>query len=140
LLSINRTRSGGDSYFAIDNLSSNSDLVVLVPSSQEAEPLLISVELDESDDVTTASDKTGWLRTRNRIQMSWRKRYFVLSEGTLSFYRHASPRPHGMRGQTVVTDASIPESMSSQSSQKMALKNVFFTLTILTSLSTGLMP
>jgi hypothetical protein len=109
LLSINRTRSGGDSYFCIDTLSSNSDLVVLVPSSREAEPLSISVELDESDDFAeySANEKTGWIRTRNRIQMSWRKRFFVLSEGTLSFYRHASPRPHGMRGQTVVTDASI---------------------------------
>mmetsp|Transcript_26451 Transcript_26451/g.49380 ORF Transcript_26451/g.49380 Transcript_26451/m.49380 type:complete len:687 (+) Transcript_26451:182-2242(+) len=109
LLSINRTRSGGDSYFCIDTLSSNSDLVVLVPSSREAEPLSISVELDESDNFAEhrANQKTGWLRTRNRIQMSWRKRFFVLSEGTLSFYRHADPRPHGMRGQTVVADASI---------------------------------
>jgi hypothetical protein len=108
LLSINRTRSGGDSYFSIDTLSSHSDLVVLVPSSREAEPLSISVEPDEGEDFGEwANEKTGWLRTRNRIQMNWRKRFFVLSEGTLSFYRHATPRPHDMRGQTVVTDASI---------------------------------
>jgi hypothetical protein len=108
LLSINRTRSGGDSYFTIDTLSSNSDLVVLVPSSREADPLSIVVELDETDNFNEyAAEKSGWIRTRNRIQMNWRKRFFVLSEGTLSLYRHASPRPHGMRGQTVVTDASI---------------------------------
>jgi hypothetical protein len=31
----------------------------------------------------------------------------VLSEGILSLYRNASPRPHGLRGQTVLTGASI---------------------------------
>jgi hypothetical protein len=41
------------------------------------------------------------------MQRSWRKRFFVLSEGTLSFYRNATPRPHGLRGQMVVTDATI---------------------------------
>jgi len=109
LLSINRTRSGGDSYFCIDTLSSNSDLVVIVPSSREAEPLSISVKLDESDGFAdySTNDKTGWIRTRNSIQKSWRKRFFVLSEGTLSFYQHAVPRPHGFRKQDVITDATI---------------------------------
>mmetsp|Transcript_58975 Transcript_58975/g.66779 ORF Transcript_58975/g.66779 Transcript_58975/m.66779 type:complete len:658 (-) Transcript_58975:1727-3700(-) len=109
LLSINRTRSGGDSYFCIDTLSSNSDLVVIVPSSREAEPLSISVKLDEPDGFAdySTNDKTGWIRTRNSIQKSWRKRFFVLSEGTLSFYQHAIPRPHGFRKQDVITDATI---------------------------------
>ena len=110
LLSINRTRSGGDSYFCIDTLSSNSDLVVLVPSSREADPLSISVELDESDgfaDDSANDNKTGWIRTRNKSQKSWRKRFFILSESTLSFYRHATPRPHGFRKQIGITDATI---------------------------------
>mmetsp|Transcript_8897 Transcript_8897/g.21761 ORF Transcript_8897/g.21761 Transcript_8897/m.21761 type:complete len:692 (-) Transcript_8897:135-2210(-) len=109
LLSINRTRSGGDSYFCIDTLSSNSDLVVLVPSSQEADPLSIVVELDESEfaDVSANDNKTGWIRTRNKSQKSWRKRFFILSESTLSFYRHATPQPHGFRKQIGITDANI---------------------------------
>ena len=110
LLSINRTRSGGDSYFCIDTLSSNSDLVVLVPSSREAEPLSITVELDESEDFADDSvndNKTGWIRTRNQSQKSWRKRFFILSESTLIFYRHATPRPHGFRKQIKITDATI---------------------------------
>jgi hypothetical protein len=110
LLSINRTRSGGDSYFCIDTLSSNSDLVVLVPSSQEADPLSITVELDESEEFADDSandNKTGWIRTRNKSQKSWRKRFFILSESTLSFYRHATPRPHGFRKQIGITDATI---------------------------------
>jgi hypothetical protein len=109
LLSLNRTRSGGDSYFCIDTLCKNSNLIVTVPSSREAEPLSISVQVDDSEDPTEYSlyDKVGWVRTRNRIQKSWRKRFFVLSEGILSLYRNASPRPHGLRGQTVLTGASI---------------------------------
>ncbi len=110
LLSINRTSSGGDSYFCIDTLSSNSDLVVLVPSSREAEPLSITVELDESDDFDddrVNDNKTGWIRTRNQNQKSWRKRFFILSESTLIFYRNATPRPHGFRKQIGVTDATI---------------------------------
>lgn len=110
LLSINRTRSGGDSYFCINTLSSNPDLVVLVPSSRPSEPLSITVEFDESDCFfadCSANDKSGWIRTRNRIQKSWRKRFFVLSEGTLSFYRYDSPIPHGFRKQDVISDATI---------------------------------
>jgi len=109
LLSVNRTRSGGDAYFCIDTLCKNSDLIVAVPSSREAEPMSISVEVDESDDPTdySVNDKSGWVRTRNRLQKSWRKRFFVLSEGILSLYRNATPRPHGLRGQTVVTGATI---------------------------------
>ena len=109
LLSTNRTRSGGDSYFCIDTLCSNPNLIITVPSSREAEPLSISVTLDDSDGAAgySTNDKTGWIRTKNRLQRSWRKRFFVLSEGTLSFYRNATPRPHGLRGQMVVMDASV---------------------------------
>lgn len=109
LLSVNRTRSGGDSYYCIDTLCKNSNLIVTVPSSREAEPLSITVQVDDTEDPTdySVNDKSGWVRTRNRIQKSWRKRYLVLSEGTLSLYRNAAPRPHGLRGQMVVTGASI---------------------------------
>lgn len=109
LLSVNRTRSGGDSYYCINTLCNNPNLVVITPSAREAEPLSLSVELDDVDDSTGYSgiDKSGWCRTRNTLQMSWRKRFFVLSEGTLSFYKNALPRPHGLRGQMVVTDATI---------------------------------
>jgi hypothetical protein len=57
--------------------------------------------------------------------MSWRKRFFVLSEGTLSLYRNATPRPHGLRGQMVVTDAAISVDRSKD-------KPGFFTISIVT--------
>ena len=110
MLSCNRTRSGGDSYFCVDTLCSNPDLIVTIPSSREAEPLSVTVELDETESGTAGhglKSKTGWIRTRTRVQRSWRKRFFVLSEGTLSIYRNASPIPNGLRGQMVIKDATI---------------------------------
>jgi PH domain len=109
LLAGNRTRSGGDSYYCVNTLCSNSDLVVVVPSGAEVEPVAIDVSEDESDEAlhTRLNDKSGWIRTRSKLQRSWRKHFFVLSEGTLSYYEGAIPRPHGLRGQRVLTDASI---------------------------------
>lgn len=109
LLAGNRTRSGGDSYYCVNTLCSNADLVVVVPSGAEAEPVEIDVSEDDSDESfhTRFNDKSGWVRTRSKLQRTWRKHYFVLSEGTLSYYEGTTPRPHGLRGQRVLADASI---------------------------------
>jgi len=106
LLSGNRTRSGGDSYFCVNTLCNNQDLVVVVPSGAEAEPVNIDVVEDESEVGLSSRivEKSGWLRTRSKSQKTWRKLFFVLSEGTLSFYESALPRPHRLRGQIVLTD------------------------------------
>ncbi|CAM9377322.1 unnamed protein product, partial [Hapterophycus canaliculatus] len=47
LLACDRTTSGGDTYLVVDNLCRNPPLVVLVPASQEAEPLDITVTLHQ---------------------------------------------------------------------------------------------
>lgn len=109
LLAGNRTRSGGDSYYCVNMLCSNADLAVVVPSGMEAEPVSFDVSEDDSDESfhTRFNDKSGWVKTRSKLQRSWRKHFFVLSEGTLSYYEGATPRPHGLRGQRVVADASI---------------------------------
>lgn len=109
LLSGNRTRSGGDSYYCVDTLCSSPGLVVTVPNSSQAEPVSVTVSM-QVDDLSTfysVHDKSGWLRTRTRWAQRWKKRYFVLSEGTLSFYEKAFPRPHGLQGQIVLVDATI---------------------------------
>jgi len=41
------------------------------------------------------------------MQRTWRKLFFVLSEGTLSYYERAHPQPHRLRGQLVLTDGCI---------------------------------
>jgi PH domain len=106
LLSGNRTRSGGDSYFCVNTLCQNPELVVIVPnSSTEPEPIAIDVREDETD--IRVIEKSGWIKTRNKNQKEWRKMFFVLSEGTLSFYESALPRPHRLRGQIVVAESTI---------------------------------
>ena len=108
LLSGNRTRSGGDSYYCVKTLCGNDDLVVVTPSAMEVEPVSILIAVDESEEaLDLVCDMSGWIRTKNRTQRSWQKLYFVLSEGTLSYYEEALPRPHRLRGQMVLSDATI---------------------------------
>jgi hypothetical protein len=109
LLSANRTRTGGDCYFCINALCKHSDFVVIVPSAMVAEPVVINVSEDSSvsSSLHGMGDKSGWIRTRNKLQRTWRKLFFVLSEGTLSYYESALPRPHRLRGQLVLTDATV---------------------------------
>lgn len=109
LLAGNRTRSGGDSYYCVNTLCGNTDLVVVVPSGTAVEPVKIDISEDESDESfhTRLNEKSGWVRTKSKLQRSWRKHFLVLSDGTLSSYDGATPRPHGLRGQRVLTDASV---------------------------------
>ena len=106
LLAGNRTRSGGDSYYAVSTLLQNSDLVVVVPKAAEADPVSIHVVEDPSNG---KPEKSGWIQTRSKLAMSvvWKKYYFVLSEGTLSYYEGALPRPHRLKGQLVLHDAKL---------------------------------
>jgi len=109
LLAGNRTRTGGDSYFCTNALCKNEELLVIVPSAQEAEPVTFEVTEDQSEQAfhTRLSGKTGWIKTRNMINRVWKRRYFVLSEGTLSYYEGADPRPHGFKGQLMLKDAAL---------------------------------
>jgi hypothetical protein len=109
LLAANRTRSAGDSYYCVNTLFSNQNLVVVTPNGGEVEPVRIEISEDDSDESLKSrfNDKSGWIKTRNKSQRMWRKLFFVLSEGTLSYYEGASPRPHGLRGQRVLADAKI---------------------------------
>jgi PH domain len=127
LLAGNRTRSGGDSYFCVDTLCNNPDLVVVVPSGIEVEPVEISVTEDDSDESlhNRFYDKSDWIRTKTKLQRRWRRYFVVLSEGMLSYYEGASPRPHGLRGQQILADATISISKvpSKQSSHNLIDSN-----------------
>ena len=110
MLAGNRTRSGGDSYFCISTLCDNSELVVLTPSAREAEPVALAVNeenLDTPNAEGRVKTKTGWLKRRTKLQRAWRAYFFVLSEGTLSFYEGALPRPHGLKGVISMDSATI---------------------------------
>ncbi|GKY92425.1 hypothetical protein MPSEU_000213100 [Mayamaea pseudoterrestris] len=109
LLSGNRTRSGGDSYFCVSNLCKNNELIVVVPSGEQVDPVVIDVVEDDSDVALCSRvvETSGWIKTRNKSQKSWRRLFFVLSEGTLSYYQYAAPRPHRLRGQILLQDAQL---------------------------------
>jgi hypothetical protein len=62
---------------------------------------------DFSEYVPPPNDVTGWLPTRPKKSKAWKQRYFVVSEGVLSFFEKAHPRPYGLRGQLVLADAKV---------------------------------
>jgi hypothetical protein len=109
LLAGNRTRTGGDSYFCIKSLCKNDNLVVIVPKAGEVDPTSLEVCEDNSDNSlhSRLDSKKGWIKTRNLLSRTWKRRFFVLSEGTLSYYEGALPRPHGLKGQMFMKDATI---------------------------------
>jgi hypothetical protein len=113
LLACNRTRSGGDSYYCFDTLCNNSHLVALCPSSTEADPMKIVVGHAGAEQSLSNStnrlptELSGWLNIRHPGHKNWKSRFCVLSAGMLSYYEQALPRPHGLRGQVNLTDASI---------------------------------
>lgn len=116
LLAGNRTRTGGDSYYSVNALCGHGELVVVVPSGVEVEPVKIQVTEDDSDKSFHQRfiDKSGWIKTKTRIQRTWRKHFFVLSEGTLSAYQGATPRPYGLKSQGAIADASVSISKESR--------------------------
>ena len=111
LLSGNRTRSGGDSYFCVDTLCRHNELVVAVPNSLEAEPWNVTITHaipnKANKNVYSLNDRSGWLRTRSKPHKPWKRRYFVNSDGILSYYEKALPRPHGLRGQITLIDNQV---------------------------------
>lgn len=113
LLCGNRTRSGGDSYYCVNTLCKNPHQVVVVPSGLEAEPWQINLshiqpeKRGPGDTYYSLNLLSGWLKTRSKPQKKWKRRYFVLSEGTLSYFEKALPRPRGLRGQVGVVESTI---------------------------------
>lgn len=128
LLSCNRTRSGGDSYYCVDALTNHPSMVVLVPSSSEAEPLSVIIEHYQPPQRTNSTtysvhDRGGWLKTRTRQERRWKRLYFVLSEGTMSVYKKGHPRPYGLEAQIKVAETpmyvalvSLPRTQAAKSS------------------------
>jgi len=130
LLACNRTRSGGDSYYCMDTLCSNQELVVLCPSSSEADPLRVVVRHSVYDECSRRGsndhglhDISGWILTRSGPNKSWKKRYGVLSEGVLSYYEQALPRPHGLRGQVLLAGATVGVSQVGNSTENVDRMN-----------------
>lgn len=115
LLSSDRTRSGGDSYYCAEHLCLNRELVVICPTSVEAKPLSISVSPagfgrgNPSDDMHDVV--CGWASVR-LPNKRWVRSFLILGRNMLSCYAKAEPIPHKLREKIPLKDAVIDDSLS----------------------------
>lgn len=95
LLGADRTRTGGDSYYCAENLCTNRNLVVICPSSTEANPLSITVhapsdggESSQEDQcrVDSPTELRSSVATRSSLDESWKKMHLVLSGSNIHFH------------------------------------------------------
>ena len=106
-----QSRARDDSHYALDNMCQNKNLVIVLPMSIDPKIYVnVSYSTDENpydsaSQVEVAQQVSGWVTSRSRSFRNWKNRYCVVSEGVLSYYEHANPRPHGLRGQIVLVGA-----------------------------------
>lgn len=111
LTGILRNKSRNEAFEAVEKLVLNENVVSKV-ELQSSEPLHIDVSFAGdgfAEDFETESnhDLSGWIPTRSRKHRVSKERFFVLSEGILSMFTEANPRPYGLRGQFVLKDATL---------------------------------
>ena len=113
LVAVLKTREQYDVLYAVNDLFRNDDLVVVSAKEDESVVYLeVSFAGDDWKDYEqpemNVTDKTisQWLHTKKR-SVGWRRRFAVLSGVVLSYYESASPRPHGLKAQTVLDRSSV---------------------------------
>jgi hypothetical protein len=108
LNAILHSKDRGDAYASINGLLQNESVVSVELESEE--PLHIDVSFagdDFSEYEPKTNDITGWIPTRTKKGKNFKERFFVVSEGVLSYYEFADPRPHVLRGQLVLGGATL---------------------------------
>jgi hypothetical protein len=114
LMSVLRRKEQQDLAVSVTHLLGNPDLIDVVAQLEE-EPVHLEVSFagqDLPDDLPqVGNEMAGWLRTRRKhfATNKWKARYAVLSGAVLSYYEAASPHPHGLRGQLVLSGATIQD-------------------------------
>jgi hypothetical protein len=136
LLSSDRTRSGGDSYYCAEHLCLNRELVVICPCSVEAEPLSISVSPAGFGKGSPADDMhdvvCGWASVRIPNKQ-FARTFLILGRNILNCYAMADPIPHQLREKIHLKDAIIDDSLivngrRSQSEQNQSENNLQFSI------------
>ena len=108
LMAILHSKERGDARASMDGLLQNESVVSVELESEE--PLHIDVSFagdDFSEYEPKTNDITGWIPTRTKKGKNFKERFFVVSEGVLSYYEFADPRPHVLRGQLVLGGATL---------------------------------
>ena len=123
LLSSDRTRSCGDSYFCAEHLCLNRNLVVLCPAGVEGKPISISVKPAQFDKQSNYADDLhdalcGWACIR--IKKDWVQTYLILGRNILHCYAKAEPIPHQLQEKLHLKESSIryDDDLSSRSQQE----------------------
>lgn len=101
-----RSTSRGDIRAAVEELFRND--TVAHAKLESSEPLHIYVSYagdDFSESKPRPTEFVGWIETKSKKSKKWKMRYFVLSEGVLSYFERANPRPYRLSGQMVLRDA-----------------------------------
>jgi hypothetical protein len=101
-----RSSSRGDIKAAVEELFRNDN--VAYAKLESSEPLHIYVSYagdDFSESKPRPTEFVGWIETKSKKSKKWKMRYFVLSEGVLSYFERANPRPYRLSGQMVLRDA-----------------------------------
>lgn len=104
-----RSQIRGDVLAAVQNLVQNESIAHV--ELDKSEPLQIDVSFAGDDFAEREKhpyDVSGWLLTRpKKGKAAWKHRFFVVSEGILSFFAKAEPRPYDLRGQLVLSKCTI---------------------------------
>jgi hypothetical protein len=113
LVAVWHSRARDDSHYALDNMCQNGGLVIVLPMSEDPK-IFVNVGYSTTHDMNVmppdhevSHQVSGWVTSRSKKFKNWKNRYCVISEGVLSYYEHANPRPHGLRGQVVLVGASV---------------------------------
>ncbi|CAB9515098.1 expressed unknown protein [Seminavis robusta] len=122
LLLMIKSRTSGDVEFAVENLLQNDHLIMLesidacsaLSSTSDALHIDVSFAgddlIDHNDETEQISNEaSGWVMVRRSKYNSWKSRFCVFSEGVFSYYENAKPRPHGLRGQLLLSGATLSE-------------------------------
>ena len=119
LLSMCKSLVRNGAYTLLEELCRNPSLVAVQPGSHSSDsvpPIHINVTYTtfdnlvdhaEVEDDTADHNISAWVTTRSKSFKNWKNRFCVVSDGVLSYYEQAQPRPRGLRGQLVLVGATI---------------------------------
>ena len=104
-----QSTSRGDIKAAVEELFRNDYVAYTILESSE--PLHIDVSYAGDDFSENRPRPTelnaGWIETKSKKSKKWNMRYFMFSEGVLSHFQRADPRPYRLCSQMVLRDANI---------------------------------
>jgi PH domain len=118
LMTVLKSKQQQDVVCTINDLLQNDQVVLEAEPSEDTGIVYLEISFagdDLPDDQTdTENEISLWFRTRrkNSATSMWKRRFAVLSGVVLSYYEAATPRPHGLRGQLVLSGATVQQDES----------------------------